>query len=115
MHRDDSTLLDLQKSTGLAVQFLGDLDMAIFMSDAKTQSAALHQLLLLGKGVKRLSPAFRDAHDGMPWRLMAGIVVVQQEMDTQIRCYALPWVSPKAHAMPIPAVAIFLDRLSISN
>lgn len=73
MQRDDSTLLDLQKSARLAVQFLGDLDLPTFMSDAKTQSAVLHQLLLLGEGVKRLSPAFREAHDATPWRLMAGM------------------------------------------
>ncbi len=51
MQRDDSTLLDLQKSARLAVEFLGDLGLPAFLNDAKTQSAVLHQLLLLGEGV----------------------------------------------------------------
>jgi uncharacterized protein with HEPN domain len=73
MPRDDSTLLDLQKSARLAAEFLGDLDLPAFMSDAKTQSAVLHQLLLLGEGVKRLSQEFREANASIPWRLMAGM------------------------------------------
>jgi uncharacterized protein with HEPN domain len=32
----------------------------------------LHQLLVIGEAVKRLSPAFRAAHPEVPWRLIAG-------------------------------------------
>jgi uncharacterized protein with HEPN domain len=39
----------------------------------KTQSAVLHQLLVLGEAVKRLSGDFRDAHPEVPWRLIAGM------------------------------------------
>jgi uncharacterized protein with HEPN domain len=43
-----------------------------FLGDAKTQSAVLHQLLIVGEAVKRLSPEFRAAHPAVPWRLIAG-------------------------------------------
>jgi len=32
----------------------------------------LHQLLVVGEAVKRLSPEFRAAHPEVPWRLIAG-------------------------------------------
>ena len=43
------------------------------MADAKTQSAVMHQLLILGESVKRLSEALRDSHPEIPWRLIAGM------------------------------------------
>ena len=49
------------------------MDKATFLDDVKTQSAALHQLLLLGEGVKRLSAVFRDAHPEIPWKAIAGM------------------------------------------
>jgi len=55
MRRDDATLLDLLKAARLAMQFKGDAIRQEFLEDAKTQSAVLHQLLLLGEGAKRLS------------------------------------------------------------
>lgn len=40
--------------------------------DTKTQSAVLHQLLIIGEAVKRISPEFRSAHPEVPWKLIAG-------------------------------------------
>jgi uncharacterized protein with HEPN domain len=45
---------------------------AEFLGDAKTQSAVLHQLLIIGEAVKRISPEFRAAHPEVPWKLIAG-------------------------------------------
>jgi len=45
MSRDDAVVLDILKAARLAVGFKGDLDKAAFLSDAKTQSAIVHQLL----------------------------------------------------------------------
>ena len=33
----------------------------------------LHQLLVMGEGVKRLSSDFRDRHPEIPWTLIAGM------------------------------------------
>jgi uncharacterized protein with HEPN domain len=56
----------------LAIEFNGPAGKAEFLGDAKTQSAVLHQLLIIGEAVKRMSPEFRAAHPEVPWRLIAG-------------------------------------------
>jgi len=43
------------------------------MIDLKTQSAVLHQLLIIGEAVKRLSMSLRAEYTGIPWNLMAGM------------------------------------------
>src|SRR5215813_13391875 len=73
MPRDDATLLDILRAARLTVAFKGDLDQSAFLNDLKTQSAILHQLLVLGEAVKRLSEEFRTNHPAMPWRMMAGM------------------------------------------
>jgi uncharacterized protein with HEPN domain len=42
-----------------------------FLDDEKTQSAVVHQLMIIGEGTKRLSDAFRDSHPQIPWRDIA--------------------------------------------
>jgi uncharacterized protein with HEPN domain len=73
MPRDDATLLDILRAARLAVAFKGDLDKPAFLHDLKTQSAILHQLLVLGEVVKRLSEGFRTSHPAIPWRMIAGM------------------------------------------
>lgn len=73
MPRDDATLLDMANAARLVLGFTQGMDKPTFLQDAKTQSAVLHQLLVVGEAVKRLSPAFRDAHPERPWRRMAGM------------------------------------------
>jgi len=73
MQRDEASLLDIARAAGLILAFKGELDEAAFHNDLKTQSAILHQLLVLGESVKRLSDAFRAEHPEIPWRLMAGM------------------------------------------
>ena len=73
MSRDDATLLDLARAARLAREFVQGMDQAAFLADVKTQSAVLHQLLILGEAAKRLSPSFRDAHSQVPWPLISGM------------------------------------------
>jgi uncharacterized protein with HEPN domain len=70
--RDDAHLLDILRAARLAIEFKGSAEKADFLEDAKTQSAVLHQLLIIGEAVKRLSPQFRAAHPEVPWKLIAG-------------------------------------------
>jgi len=42
-----------------------------FVEDKKTQSAVIHQLLIIGEAVKRLSEGFRTDHPEVPWSLIA--------------------------------------------
>ena len=72
MPRDEAHLLDILKAARLAMEFRGPAEKAEFLEDAKTQSAVLHQLLIIGEAVKRISPEFRAAHPEVPWKLIAG-------------------------------------------
>jgi uncharacterized protein with HEPN domain len=72
LSRDEGNLLDILKAARLAIEFKGQTDKAEFLADLKTQSAVLHQLLIIGEAVKRLSPEFRGAHQEVPWKLIAG-------------------------------------------
>jgi len=73
MSRDEATLLDLERAARLIIDFTRGMDVEDFLDDVKTQSAVLHQLLVLGEAVKRLSPAFRGRYPNIPWSLIAGM------------------------------------------
>jgi uncharacterized protein with HEPN domain len=73
MSRDDATLLDMLKAARLVVAFKGNLTEKAFLRDVKTQSAILHQLLVIGEAVKRLSEEFRARHAEVPWVRIAGM------------------------------------------
>jgi uncharacterized protein with HEPN domain len=73
MPHDEVTILDLARAARLVLEFVRGLDRDAFDRDSKTQSAVLHQLLVLGEAVKRLSPDFRAAHATVPWAQIAGM------------------------------------------
>lgn len=73
MRRDDATVLDILAAARAAIEFLGDLSADDLLRDAKTQSAILHQLLVIGEASKRVSAEFRARHSDVPWRAMAGM------------------------------------------
>jgi uncharacterized protein with HEPN domain len=73
MSRDDATLLDLLEACRSALEFLGGMNRGQFVSDKKTRSAILHQLLVLGEATKRLTVEFRDKNPNIPWRELAGM------------------------------------------
>lgn len=74
MRREDgATVLDVLHAARKALDFLGDLDLAGLVADEKTQSAVLHQLLVVGEAVKRLSPEFREERPDVPWKKIAGM------------------------------------------
>jgi uncharacterized protein with HEPN domain len=72
LSRDEGNLLDILKAARLAIEFKGQTNKDEFLADLKTQSAVLHQLLIIGEAVTRLSPEFRGAHPEVPWKLIAG-------------------------------------------
>lgn len=73
MQRDEATLIDIANAARLALNFSADLTRDEFLEDLKAQSAVLHQLMILGEAVKRLSANFRDRHSEIPWALIAGM------------------------------------------
>jgi uncharacterized protein with HEPN domain len=66
-------LLDILKAARLVLEFKGKLTKKNFLRDVKTQSAILHQLLVIGEAVKRLSEDFRNRHPQIPWIRIAGM------------------------------------------
>lgn len=73
MERDKATLLDVARAARLVLEFKAGMDKAAFFEDVKTQSAVLHQLMVIGEAVKRLSREFRSRYPQMPWSLIAGM------------------------------------------
>ena len=73
MPRDPAILIDLDRAARLAIEFAQGIEREEFENDLKTISAVLHQLLVLGEAVKRLSVEFVAAHPQVPWSLIAGM------------------------------------------
>ena len=86
MSRDDAIILDILKAARLTIEFLGNLSKDAFFQDRKTQSAVLHQLLLIGEAVKRLSESYRNEHPDIPWKRVAGMrdVLIHQYDDVDL-------------------------------
>lgn len=80
MPRDESSLIDILVAARRAIEFGSSVSREEFFDDLKTQSAVLHQLLVLGEAVKRISAEFRERHPDIPWRQAAGMrdVVIHQ-------------------------------------
>jgi uncharacterized protein with HEPN domain len=73
MRPDEATLLDIRNAARLALEFIRGMDKDAFFCDLKTQSAVIHQCLILGEAVKRLSEPFCNSHPELSWRRMAGM------------------------------------------
>lgn len=73
MTRDDAILLDIVNAARRIQSFVQDMSKGTFLADLKTQSAVLHQIMVMGKAAKRLSADFRDLQPVLPWALMAGM------------------------------------------
>ena len=71
MSRDDATLLQIVEAARLVLEFVKDHDRGSFAADARTRSAVLYQLLVIGEAAKRLSEPFRQQHPGVPWSAAA--------------------------------------------
>lgn len=74
MQRDEEALLDIVRAARLALDFARDVANAEELArDLRTRSAVLHQLLVLGEAVKRLSTDFRETTPHVPWNEIAGM------------------------------------------
>ena len=72
-NRDSFALFDIYRAANKVVEFSQGFDQRTFLADERTQSAVLHQLLIIGEAVKRLSPEFRQEHPQIRWTPMAGM------------------------------------------
>jgi len=74
MRRDDNAiLLDIAHAAALVAKFMTGKDRTAFLDEELTQSAVLHQILVLGEAAKRLSSEFRSRYPDVPWSNMAAM------------------------------------------
>jgi len=73
MTRDFTTLADIHIALLRIHEFIADMTREQFLADRKTQSAVIHQLIVIGEATKRLSPDFRLAHAEVSWKEYAGL------------------------------------------
>ncbi|MFB0524916.1 MAG: DUF86 domain-containing protein [Phycisphaerae bacterium] len=71
MQRNTSLLLDMFRAASEIVQFKSEMDFEQFRSDTKTQSAIIHQFLLIGEVAKLISDDFKNKNPLIPWSAMA--------------------------------------------
>jgi len=71
MQRDDSLLFDMFQAASRIAVFTSGVSLEQFRADPKTQSAVIHQFLLLGEISKLLSAPFKAAHPSLRWSAMA--------------------------------------------
>ncbi|TKJ34664.1 MAG: hypothetical protein CEE38_17495 [Planctomycetes bacterium B3_Pla] len=71
MQRDKGLLLDMKRAAMLILQFAEQMSFDKFRSDLKTQSAIIHQFLVIGEVAKLLSEDFRKSNPEIPWSAMA--------------------------------------------
>ncbi|MDY6868429.1 MAG: DUF86 domain-containing protein [Chloroflexota bacterium] len=45
---------------------------ADFLADVKTQDAILYNLIIIGEAANKISEAFQEQHDQIPWSAMIG-------------------------------------------
>ena len=74
MQRDDALLVDMYQAARQIAAFKADIDFEQFKSDAKTQSAIIHQFLVIGEVAKLLSEQFKKANVSYLGRLWLGCV-----------------------------------------
>ena len=70
---DEAVLLDMLTAGRRILEFKDGIGRDGFLEDVKTQSAVLHQLMILGEAAKRLSPEIRQRSSEVPWQLIAGM------------------------------------------
>ena len=73
MARDDAAVLDIVLACRLVLDFKQDMTKQAFLGDAKTQSAVLHQLLIIGEATRRRSQRFCASHGDIPWQQIRGM------------------------------------------
>ena len=73
MQRDDAFVLDILNAAETAIKFSEHLTKKEFLQNTLVQSGILHQIIIVGEAVKRLSPEYRKNHLKIPWKLIAGM------------------------------------------
>lgn len=74
--RLDSHVAHMLESVELALSYVEGLSQSDFLSDRKTQQAAILNLIVIGETAAKIErdfPAFAAAHSHIPWKSMRGM------------------------------------------
>ena len=106
MQRDASLLLDMFRAASQIAQFKGEMDFEQFRTDAKTQSAIIHQFLLIGEVAKLVSDDFKKTNPSIPWSAMARMrdKLIHHYRGVDLRAIF------KADDVEIPRLLAFLEK-----
>lgn len=72
-HPDSSYLRDVLDAARLIREFTEGFDLEAFRADARTNSAVIRQLEIMGEATKQLSLPLRQANPDIRWRTIAGM------------------------------------------
>jgi uncharacterized protein with HEPN domain len=106
MQRDASLLLDMLNACRQIIQFKDQLSYEQFRGDFKTQSAIIHQFLIIGEVAKLISDEFKKENAGVPWSPMARM---RDKLIHHYRGVDLHEIWKAADA-EIPKLIAFLER-----
>lgn len=88
MRRNQEAIIDLIRACNLIIQFCKNLDKATFLTDEKTQSSVLYQIVIIGECVNQLSPDFIQSYSQIPFNAIRGmrnrVVHEYKEIDVDI-------------------------------
>jgi uncharacterized protein with HEPN domain len=70
MRPEQLYLTDMVEAADAIAEFVAGFDEAAFYGDAKTQSAVLQKLMVMGEAASRLPQEFKDEHPTIEWRNM---------------------------------------------
>jgi len=73
MTRDKAVLLVIQRELIILSELTDNLEKAVFMKSEKDQRAVIMTLLNIGEKVKQLTPLFRNKHNEIQWKQIAGL------------------------------------------
>ena len=106
MQHDIALLLDMLRAVTRIMEFKGEMDFEQFRKDMKTQSALIHQFLLIGEVAKLISNDFKKENPSVPWSAMARM---RDKLIHHYRGVDLKEVW-KAAEIEIPKLISFLEK-----
>ncbi|HPD15782.1 MAG TPA: DUF86 domain-containing protein [Planctomycetota bacterium] len=108
MPHDLPLLLDLAQACRDILEFAQEMDYPAFVRDRRTQSAVIHQFLVIGEAAKQLSDGFKATHPEMPWNDMARmrdkLIHHYREVKLRVIWDAIQGDIPRLLASPNPLV-----------
>ncbi len=70
---DLELVADMREAIARIERYTAGRSYETFLQETMVQDAVVRNLEILGEAAKRLSPAFRSAHDGIAWTAIAGM------------------------------------------